>query len=102
MHPGSPLLVGIDSHTPSKRLYVGASLGGDLVQTPPIDPPLVWPAGAALIELRFRGATGGVPMSNAGEVVEFRWIGGEISPGGVLNYSTMPGAFADLGFLHVP
>lgn len=55
----------------------------------------------AALELRFRGAAPG-GVSNDGEVCEFSWIGGEINPGGVLTHSTMPGAFADLGFLYFP
>ncbi len=79
--PDSPLLAAISFDLATNKIYVGASLGGDLVQVLPDG--ITWPTGTAITELRFRGATGG--YSSKGEVCEFRWIGGEINPGGVLN-----------------
>ncbi len=99
--PDSPLLVGIGySHTPTKKLYVGASLGGDLVKVGPDGIGVTW-SGKTFTELHFRGAAPG-GVSNQGEVCEFRWIGGEIIPDSALTNATLKGAFADLGFLHVP
>ncbi len=98
--PDSPLLVAIGySHTPTKKLYVGASLGGDLVNLGPNGISVPW-SNKTFTELRFRGATGG--YSGQGEVCEFRWIGGEIIPNSTLTNATLPGAFTDLGFLYVP
>ncbi len=99
--PDSPLLVAIGySHIPTKKIYVGASLGGDLVKLGPNGISVEW-SGKTFGELHFRGAPPG-GVSGDGEVCEFRWIGGEIIPNSALTNATLLSAFADLGFLHVP
>ena len=104
--PESPLLLGIghvySSGPPANRLlYVGASLGGDLVKVGPNGIVVPW-SGKTFTKLRFRGATGGTETIPDGEVCEFRWIGGEVNPTSGLNNSTLLSAFADLNFLSGP
>lgn len=85
----------------SNALSVGASLGGGPVSV--LGTPLSFTPASAPIQLRFRGAPqafdGSVPNS---EVVEFRWIGGDIDKEVALDNNTLPNAFSSLEFLLGP
>jgi hypothetical protein len=81
------------------KLAIGASLGGDEVRIMGATTVLF---GATLDQLRFRAPPPG-GVSDDGEVVEFRWLGGEIELGGtVLDDATLPTAFSNLSFLDGP
>ncbi len=102
--PDSPVIIGVahayTAGAPASRLlYVGASLGGDLVKVGPNGIVVPW-SGKTISELRFRGApSASIPD---GEVCEFRWIGGEINPTTALTNTSLPSAFTDLAFLSGP
>ncbi len=95
----APLMVAMGYNASTSKLAIGASLGGDEVR---IMGAATVPFGATLDQLRFRAPPAG-GISGDGEVVEFRWLGGEIEIGGTpLNDTTLPTAFASLTFLDGP
>jgi hypothetical protein len=84
------LAVGFDSKT--STLFIGYSLGGDLVQATSLTLQLH----LSLSELRFRGVSD--------EVCEMRWIGGEIDDAPVVTptLESIRAAFVNLDFLNGP
>lgn len=98
--PESPVFIAIGYNATEKRIYIGASLGGDFVQAAATEPLVE--IHKDLIELRFRGApTATYPD---GEVCEMEWFGGDIDdePESPPSLAGMAAAFEDLSFLDGP
>lgn len=100
--PDSPLYVALAFNRNANRLYIGGSLGGDVVRTYPdtgstrgIDVTSLW-SSQSFTELRFRGAPDTVSNS---EVNEFRWFGGDVQTGGSYDDASVTSAFEDISFL---
>lgn len=96
--PDSTLLAAVswDSSNGAK-LYFGATLAGGAVATGPDEGVEVASWGgqtAPLSQLKFRGASD--------EVVEFRWIGGQIDGGATTSETGFKLLFEDIEFLKGP
>lgn len=95
--PDSTLMVAISWDATSKRLYFGASLAGGVVAAAPDDGILVqsWNGQTApLSQLKFRGVSD--------EVVEFRWIGGEVTDQPMTSTEIKASAFNSIDFMKGP
>jgi hypothetical protein len=94
--PNSPLLVAIGRSNTTSELYIGASLGAGLVETS--SDAIALSSGAALTELRFRGAPG-TGYNGHGEVIGLRVFGGMCDTTNALTNANIGGAFVNLDFL---
>lgn len=95
--PDSPLMVAISWDATSHKLYFGATLAGGAVATGPDEGVEVASWGgqtAPLSQLKFRGASD--------EVVEFRWIGGDVTDQITTSAGIRSGSFTSIGFMEGP
>jgi hypothetical protein len=98
--PGSPLFVAIGFD--GGNLHAGATLGAGAVETVTggIDVS-DWLARTPAVKFKAIRFRAGSAAEEPGEVVDFRWVGGEFSDA-ALTDGTIPGAFTSLDFAKGP
>ena len=95
--PDSTLMVAVSWDAANQRLYFGGSLAGGAVATGPGEgvPVQSWNEQTTpLSQLKFRGASD--------EVVEFRWIGGDVTDQITTSAGIKSGAFGSIDFMKGP